>query len=174
MVVDLSLKEVCDFVNGGIAGAGPDRCKAALERGVPTIFAPGNIDFIGAGPLADAKARFPGKRYHIHNEALVAARAGKPELEKVARHMANLVSQAKGPVEFYVPLHGFSSHDSPSGHLHEPSLPPVFAAELRRAMPNSVHIVELDCHINDPQFADAIVERVVELGGKAKGLFINK
>jgi uncharacterized protein (UPF0261 family) len=161
VVVDLSLVEINDLLHGGLCSAGPDRCKAALEKGVPTIFAPGNIDFLVAGPIADAEARFPGKRYHIHNAALTAVRSEAEELRHVADHMAGLIKQAKGPVSFYVPLLGFSSHDSAEGHLHDPSLPPVFADYLKAAMPAKGEVVELSAHINDPQFADALANQVI-------------
>jgi len=56
---------------------------------VPTIFAPGNIDFLVAGPMEDALVRFPGKRYHIHNAALTAVRS---EAEVAALPLAAVVS----------------------------------------------------------------------------------
>ncbi len=161
VVVDTSLVEVMDFLYDGLCSAGPERCKAALEKGVPTVFAPGCIDFLIAGPLEDAKRRFPGKRYHIHNNILTAARTGTVELNHFADHMAGLIKEAKGPVAFYVPLKGFSSHDSEEGHLHEPSLPPVFSEHLKQVMPDGVPVVELPRHINDPEFADAIVAQVL-------------
>lgn len=161
-VVDLSLVEINDFLNNGLCSAGPDRAKAALAKGVPTIFAPGNADFMVAGPIDVARQQFPGKRYHIHNPALTAVRAEAAEFEKLARHMGTLLEDAKGPATFFVPLKGFSNHDSPEGHLHDPSLPPVFAAAMRKAAPANVPVVELDAHINDAAFADAIVEQVLE------------
>lgn len=161
-VVDTSLVEHNDFLNNGLCSAGPDRSKAALQKGIPVIFAAGNIDFMVAGPIDAAKAQFPGKRYHMHNHALTAVRADAPELEKLAEHLAGLIkAEAKGPVSFFVPLKGFSHHDSPEGHLHDPSLCPLFAAAVKKAMPASVDVREFDCHINDPQFADAIVEQVL-------------
>ncbi len=162
-VVDLSLVEINDFLQGGLCSAGPDRAKAALVKGVPTIFAPGNIDFMVAGPIDQAKVQFPGKRYHMHNAALTAVRAEAKELKALAEHMAGLIGGAKGPVMFFVPLKGFSAHDSDQGYLHDPSLPPVFSEHLKRVMPLGVPVVELDCHINDEPFADAIIERVLEL-----------
>jgi len=161
VVVDLSLIEVGDFLNQGLFDGGPDRCKAALEKGVPTIFAPGNIDFMVAGPLEDAKVRYPGKRYHIHNPQLTAVRAEADEFKRLAEHMAGLIKEAKGPVVFFVPLLGFSNHDSPYGHLHDPSLPPVFVEYLKRVLPSKVPIVVLPNHINDEPFADAIIEQVL-------------
>ena len=161
VVVDLSLVEVNDFLHQGLCSAGPDRCKAALEKGVPTIFAPGNIDFLVAGPLEDAQVRFPGKRYHIHNAALTAVRSEAEEFRHMAEHMAGLIRDANGPVTFFVPLHGFSNHDSEQGHLHDPSLPPVFAEHLKKVMPIGVPVQEFPCHINDEQFADAIIAQVL-------------
>jgi len=166
VVVDMSLVEINDFLHGGLCSAGPDRCKSALEKGVPTIFAPGNIDFLVAGPIADAEARFPGKRYHIHNAALTAVRSEAEELRHVAEHMADLIKNANGPVTFFVPLLGFSSHDSAEGHLHDPSLPPVFADYLKAVMPARGEVIELPHHINDPEFADALVAQAVTFHGK--------
>jgi uncharacterized protein (UPF0261 family) len=159
LVIDLSLIEVGDYLAQGLYDGGPDRCKAALEKGVPTIFAPGNIDFLVDGPVEGAKLRFPGRRYHIHNASVTAVRADADDFKRVAEHMAGLIKEAKGPVAFFVPLLGFSSHDSPQGHLYDPSLPPVFAEHLQKVMPEGVPVVVLPYHINDPQFADAIIEQ---------------
>ncbi len=161
VVVDLSLVEVNDYLNQGFCSAGPDRCKAALKKGVPTIFAPGNIDFMVAGSIEDAKARFPGKRYHLHNAALTAVRSEAEEFQGMAEYMAGLINDANGPVKFFVPLHGFSAHDSDQGHLHDPSLPPVFAEHLKTVMPAGVPVKEFACHINDEEFADAIIAQVL-------------
>ncbi len=168
VVVDLSLIEVGDFLNKGLFDGGPDRCKAALQKGVPTVFAPGNIDFMVAGPIEDAKIRYPGKRYHIHNPQLTAVRADAAELNHLADHMAGLIKDAKGPVAFFVPLLGFSNHDSEYGHLHDPSLPPVFAEHLKKVMPKGVPVVVLPNHINDEQFADAIIEQVLKFQKSSK------
>jgi uncharacterized protein (UPF0261 family) len=165
-VVDMSLVEINDYLQGGLCSAGPDRAKAALRKGVPTVFAPGNIDFMVAGPIDQARVQFPNKRYHMHNAALTAVRADAPELKALAEHMAGLIRDAAGPVAFLVPLKGFSAHDSEQGYLHDPSLPPVFAEHLKRVMPGGVPIVEFDCHINDAEFADAIIERVLTMSPK--------
>lgn len=165
LVIDLSLVEINDFLHGGLCSSGPDRCKAALEKGVPVIFAPGNIDFIIAGPIEHAQANWPGRRYHIHNMALTAVRSLPSDFEDVADHMAKLIGTASGKVSFLVPLNGFSAHDSEQGYLHEPTMPPVFAARLRQALPPSVELVEFPCHINDAMFADAIIERAFAMTG---------
>jgi uncharacterized protein (UPF0261 family) len=160
-VVDTSLVEINDFLNNGLCSAGPDRSKSALAKGVPVIFAPGNADFMVAGPIEAAKVMFPNHRYHMHNHALTAVRTEPSELKALANHMGGLIAQAKGPASFFVPLKGFSHHDSPEGHLHDPLMCPVFLEALKDALPKTVIAREFNCHINDAQFADAIVAQVL-------------
>lgn len=160
-VVDVSLVEHNDFLNNGLCSAGPERSKAALAKGIPVVFAPGNADFMVSGPIDMAKAQFPGKRYHMHNHALTAVRTEADELASLAKHLGGLIKEAKGPVSFYVPMKGFSHHDSPEGHLHDPALCPVFATAIKLELPANVPVHEFDCHINDAQFADAIVAQVL-------------
>jgi uncharacterized protein (UPF0261 family) len=156
LVLDLSTTEILDHLHNGLANAGPDRGKAALKRGIPTIFAPGNADFIIAGPIEDAHARFPGKRYHVHNAALTAVRTGMDELRPLADHLAAMIAEARGPVRMFVPLKGFSNHDSPEGHLLDLSVPGPFADYLRSVMPAHVPVEAIDAHFNDVAFSDAI------------------
>lgn len=162
-VIETSVNEHNDFLNNGITSAGPDRSKAALNKGVPVVFAPGNADFMVSGPIEMARVQFPGKRYHLHNAALTAVRTEAEELEKLAKHLASLVTDAKGPVSVLVPLKGFSHHDSPEGHLHDPTLCPVFYDGVKSNMPASVNVANFDCHLNDEQFADALVAEVLKL-----------
>jgi uncharacterized protein (UPF0261 family) len=157
LVLDLSLTEMVDYLNNGLANAGPDRGKAGLRRGIPTIFAPGNADFIIAGPLDAAKAQFPGKRYHEHNPQLTAVRTERAELEALADHLVTVVAEAKGLVCIYTPLKGFSNHDSPDGYIHDLSLPGPFAEYLKSVMPADLPVTAVDAHFNDIAFADAII-----------------
>jgi uncharacterized protein (UPF0261 family) len=165
-VLDLSWSEIVDELFGGLAATGPDRGKAALERGIPVIFAPGNIDFIIGPPLDQSKAQFPGRRYHAHNAAVTAVRTDFKDLRKIADKMAELVADANGPIRFFAPLHGFSSHDSPAGHIHEPSLPGPFAEYLASVLPEHAPLTVFDCHFNDPLFADSIVQATLALTRK--------
>jgi uncharacterized protein (UPF0261 family) len=166
-VVDASVVEHNDFLNNGLCSAGPDRSKAALAKGIPVIFAPGNADFMVSGPIDVAQVQFPGKRYHMHNHALTAVRTEAGELQKLAKHLGGLTKDAKGPVSFLVPLKGFSHHDSPEGHLHDPTLCPVFAKAIKAEVSSSVSVTEYDCHINDPEFADAIVAKILALTNRS-------
>jgi uncharacterized protein (UPF0261 family) len=163
LVLDLSLTEMVDHLNGGLADTGPERGKAGLRRGVPTIFAPGNADFIIAGPIDAARAQFPGKRYHEHNPQLTAVRTDLPELKALADHLVTVVAEAKGPVHIFTPLGGFSNHDSREGHIQDTSQPAPFADYLKSVMPTHVPVTAIDAHFNDVAFSDAIIADAREL-----------
>ena len=155
-VVDLSIIEVTDYIYNGLFAATPDRCKSALKKGIPTFFAPGNLDFMVGGPLEAAKQQFPGKKYHVHNAQLTAVRTGPEEMEEVAKYLGRAFSDLRRPDGFFIPLKGFSHHDSDEGHLHDLSMPPIFEELLKKHCPADTPITALPYHINDPEFAYAI------------------
>ena len=162
-VVDLSLNEIANHLGGGDYDAGPNRGSAALEKGIPTILVPGNIDFLGAGPIQETERRFPGRIYHIHNAAITAVRTKKKELEGVAQIMAQRCNTAKGPFSILLPLGGFSAFDCKGGPFHDPEGPEFFGKVLKKHLQPEVSIHLLPYHINDPEFAEAILETLEQL-----------
>ncbi|KAG5723716.1 hypothetical protein E4T56_gene8461, partial [Termitomyces sp. T112] len=77
-----------------------------MARGIPTIWAPGNADFIIGGPIDAAQAQFPGKRYHKHNPHLTAVRTDLADLERIGDRLIAMMGEAKGPMAFFTPLGG--------------------------------------------------------------------
>ncbi len=159
-VVDLSLHELGDHLFGGDYDAGPNRAAAALEKGVPTLLAPGNTDFLVTGPPALANERFAGRRRHVHNAAITAIATAPEEMEAIAARIAELCRNAKGPVSVLIPMGGFSAFDSPGGPLECPEIRDVFSKTLRAGLPSNVQCVESPHHINDPEFAASILEAI--------------
>ena len=159
-VVDLSLHEIADHFFGGDYDAGPNRGKAALQRGIPAVLVPGNLDFLATGPLQEAKRRFPGRRYHVHNAAITLVRTEKHEIEELAQILAGLCNAAKGPLSILIPLGGFSVLDAQEGPLHDPNAPQFFVDTMKKALRKDVQLLTLPYHVNDPNFAMAIVHNL--------------
>ena len=157
-VIDLSLHEIADHHFGGDYDAGPHRGSAALKKGVPTILVPGNIDFLVSGPLESAKRQFPGRAYHVHNEAITVVRTHHEEIKKLARIVADLANKSKGSWEILVPLKGFSAFDSPQGPLPDPQAPELFAQVLQTNLDSQNNFKLLPHHINDAEFSRVIIE----------------
>ncbi|MGM0663104.1 MAG: Tm-1-like ATP-binding domain-containing protein [Thermodesulfobacteriota bacterium] len=157
-VVDLSLHELLDHRFGGDYDAGPERGRAALEKGVPTVLVPGNVDFLVYGALERAKKRFPGRKTHVHNAAITTIRAADEEIEEVGREVGGACSGVAGPVEILVPVTGLSAFDHPQGPLYSPNGPGAFLKGLQETLGSSCPVREVSAHINDPGFAEAVLE----------------
>ena len=162
-VADLSLHELICYLFGGDNDAGPDRGKAALQREIPVVLVPGGFDFLVTGPVQQAEARYPGRRYHIHNPAITCVRADIKEIESAAHVLASLCNKAKGPSTILVPSKGLSSFDKEGGPLHDPQAPSLLAEMLKNELRKGYPLKLLPFHINDPEFADAVIENLRSL-----------
>ncbi len=162
-VIDMSLHEIADHFFGGDYDAGPSRGSAALQKGVPAVLVPGNIDFLVTGPLKIAKKRFPGRAYHKHNVAITAIRTDKKEIEFLAQVLADLCNSARGQFSVLVPMGGFSAFDSEEGPLHDPEAPELFVETFKKSLEQQSSMNLLPHHINDPEFAQAVIQALEKL-----------
>ena len=162
-LVDLSLHEVADHLFGGDYNAGPDRGKAALKKGVPTILVPGNIDFLVTGPLDNALRLFPDRPFHVHNAAITVVRTTQEEIKILARTIAERCNEARGPISVLIPMAGFSAFDSQEGPLYDPEAPDLFVNTLQKNIDEHISLNLLPHHINDPEFGRAILEAFTRL-----------
>ena len=156
-VIDLSLNEIGDHCFGGEYDAGPERATAALQKGIPTIMVPGNMDFLGGGAFHLAQKRFPNRKYHKHNEAITAVRTELEEIKEMAAILADRCNAAKGPLLILIPLGGFSAFDRPGGPFYEPQAPEIFAQTFKKKLKEGIPLHILPFHINDPEFAQALI-----------------
>jgi uncharacterized protein (UPF0261 family) len=158
VLVDMSLHEMADNRFGGDYDAGPRRGTVALDRKIPTILVPGNIDFLVTGPLENAKKLFPNRSYHSHNAAISVVRTNHEEIKIMAQTIAGLCNKAEGAVKVLVPMHGFSAFDHKEGPLHDPEAPEIFLTAMEKNLENKSCLEALPLYINDAEFAQAIID----------------
>lgn len=157
-VIDISLTELGNHLIGGDFDAGPARGQAALEKGVPVLYIPGNTDFFSTGPIQFAKERFPGRYYHIHNAAITAIRVKPNETVRIAERVAELCNSGKGPRAILVPLGGLSSFDQPDGPFYDPRAPQIFLETLKNSLGEGILLQAFPYHINDPNFLKEVIQ----------------
>lgn len=157
IVVEISLQELVGNLFGGDYDAGPDRVSAALQKGIPTLLVPGCTDIIVSGPLLTTEKHFPNRQYHAHNAAITAVRTNHKETEIVARALAKLCNEAKGPRAIAVPLGGLSGFDRPGGPLYDPEAPKIMAEILKKDLDAQTALHVSPHHINDPEFGALLV-----------------
>ncbi len=156
-VLDLWLHEMADHRFGGDYDAGPDRGSAALQKGVPAVLVPGNIDFLVTGPLKTAQVRFPGRPCHMHNAAITVVASEPEEMAALGRHLAGLCNAAKGPLKILVPTEGFSAFDRPGSPLFNPEGRRMFVEAVNGGLAPGISLEKIPCHVNDPDFGRAVI-----------------
>lgn len=171
-VVDLTTHELLGAVLGDdiYAPVEPGRLMVAGELGLPQVVAPGSLEYFVFGPESSVPPRYRGRAIHHHNPYNTNVRATPEELARAGEELARRLNAARGPVAFLDPLRGWSQIGSPGGPLWNPEGHAAFRAAFLGALDGSrVRYEVLDVAINDPAFADRVVETFVALHEEALG-----
>ncbi len=154
-VLDVTTTEWADELVGGILGAGPTRLEAAGKTGTPAIVAPGCIDMINFGPRDTVPAKFAGRKFYQHNPNVTLMRLTKEESARLGEIFAVKLNAYTGPVTVLLPQKGFSVIGEPGKLFHDPFADEAFFQALKHNLKESVPVVEMDCAVNAPEFAQA-------------------
>lgn len=158
-VMDFAPQEVGNHLFGSAISAGADRMTHAGRMGIPQMVSIGCydlIDFVGWQPLPEVFRDTPA---HAHNRLLTSVVQTPDQRRGLAREMCGKLAGAVGPVVFFLPVRGGNEWDRAGGPLEDAAGLAAFCDEMRLACPQNVELVELDAHINDPAFTDAVLER---------------
>ncbi|MES2435867.1 MAG: Tm-1-like ATP-binding domain-containing protein [Pseudomonadota bacterium] len=158
-VMDFAPQEVGNHLFGSAISAGADRMTAAGRVGIPQMVSMGCydlIDFVAWQPLPD---QFKDTPAHAHNRLLTSVVQTPDQRRAVAREICGKLAEAVGPVVFFLPTQGGHEWDRPGAPLEDAAGLAAFCEEMRAFCPKNVELVELDAHINDPAFSDAVLAR---------------
>jgi len=159
-VIELGLNEIGNELFGGMASAGPTRLEAAGQRGILQIITPASVDFINFLAPDTVPPRYQNRNLIFHNPQATTLRLTSDEMKLVAESMAEKLNRATGPVRVLIPAHGFSSWDQRGKGFYDMEADRAFIDDLKMRLRSSIMVSELEVHINDEQFADAIVEEI--------------
>ena len=81
--------------------------------------------------------------------------------------IAAKLSAAKGPVAVLLPARGVSAIDQEGQPFDDPVARQALHRAIRDGLPGAA-VRDLDLHINDPAFADAAADRLLELMKQAE------
>jgi uncharacterized protein (UPF0261 family) len=160
-VADVTTTEWCDELVGGVLTAGPERLDAAGQAGIPQVVSVGALDMVNFGGKETVPERFRGRKLHVHNPNVTLMRTTADECARLGEIIARKLNAAKGPTTLLLPLRGVSALDRDGQPFHDPEADAALFDALRRHLEGRVTLVELDHHINDPEFADAVAKRLL-------------
>jgi uncharacterized protein (UPF0261 family) len=141
----------------------PGRMEAAAKTGIPQVVGPGGIGFFPWRSLDDIPDRFKGRVAKAHNEISSGIQASVKEMIEVAEIMAEKMNRSRGPVVVVIPEQGFFVYDSPGQPFYYPEGRKAFIETLMEKLRPEIEVSRLDCHINDTEYAEKVVEIALKI-----------
>jgi uncharacterized protein (UPF0261 family) len=158
-VLDLNLHEIGDrFVRGLHGAIREGRLTAAGEMGLPQVVAPGSGNYTVQGSPESLSEDMRRRKHFNYNPHLTLVRLVPDEMKAVGKEIAQKLNKAKGPIKVFIPLKGWSFPDREGLAHWEPEGNQVLVDALKEDLRPSIPLIELDAHINDPEFIDPVVE----------------
>lgn len=160
---DVTTTEWADELCGGVFAAGPSRLDAAALAGVPQVIAPGCLDMVNFGAPETVPAKYQGRNLYHWNPTVTLMRTTPEENAELGRIIAEKVNRSTGPVAVLLPLGGVSQLDSPGNPFWSPGADEALFSAIKANLKPEIPVVEIDCNINDPEFADRAAGILLEL-----------
>jgi uncharacterized protein (UPF0261 family) len=161
-VLDITTTELADELVGGVLSAGPTRLTAAGERGIPQVVSVGALDMVNFGPADTVPEKFRHRKLHVHNASITLMRTTPEENAKLGEEIGRKLAAAQGPACILLPLQGVSAIDRAGQPFDDPAARGALFDSIRRHR-GSAELIELDRHINDPEFAEAAANKLLAL-----------
>ena len=161
-VLDVTTTELADELVGGVLSAGPERLDAAAKHGVPAIVAPGCLDMVNFGEQASVPKQFTDRHFYVHNPQVTLMRTNADESAALGRLVASKLNASRSPVTVLIPRRGISVISAAGGPFHDAAADAALFSALETSLRPDIPRRSLDCDINDPAFARACVEALLE------------
>ena len=158
--LDITTTELADELVGGVLSAGPERLEAAGELGIPQVVSLGALDMVNFGPFESVPAQFSERLLYKHNPTVTLMRTTPEECAELGRVIAQKLNRAQGPLTVFVPLKGVSLIATEGQVFHDPAADEALFGALREHLDPDVEVRELELDVNDPEFANAMADRL--------------
>jgi len=164
-IIDVTTTEVADLVAGGIFAALPTRFDPILQKQIPFVLSLGAMDMVNFGARDTVPAKYGDRKFHIHNPQITLMRTTPEENKQCARFIASKLNRATSPWTLLIPEQGISALDAKGQPFWDPNANTALFTELESTLEtnSSRQIRRLPLHINDPQFAQELVQSFLNL-----------
>ncbi|GAB3398743.1 Tm-1-like ATP-binding domain-containing protein [Humibacter soli] len=158
-VLDVTTTELADHLVGGVFDAGPNRLTAAGRTGTPQVISVGALDMVNFGPMDTVPERFRHRNLYEHNSSVTLMRTTPDECAELGAEVAAKAKAATGPTTVFLPLGGISAIAVDGGPFYDAEADRRLFDAIRSGLADSpVSLVEVDTDVNDPAFADTVVD----------------
>jgi uncharacterized protein (UPF0261 family) len=162
-VLDVTLTEWADELMGGVMAAGPTRLEAAARSGTPAAIAPGCLDMVCFWKPDSVPEKYRHHRIYYHNPNITLVRTTPDDNVELGKIIAGKLNLSTGPVAVYFPTRGLSVVSTTGGPYSWPEADAALLESLRRHLRKDIPVHVFDTHINDPEFAAAMANGLLEM-----------
>lgn len=167
-VMDFCMQEFVNMMAGSLVTSGDDRLTNAGRVGTPQMVAPGALDLVDFAGWQEIPPQYSDRPFHEHNRLVKSSAFNADERREWIKALSVRLQKAKGPTHFFLPLHGVEEWDRPGGETHDPDGLAALIDEVRKSLAPKVSMSEVDAHINDVSFSDAVLEVFDDWVGSGK------
>ena len=167
-VIDFVSRGIVEQMLDGNCAAGDDRLLAASESGVPQVVAPSGLDMLSVGGRPELLERYKDRAEAIIDKLRIEIRTSAEELQQAASIVAERLNASKAPCAVLIPLKGWSSLDREGAALYDPEANQAFTDTLKEQLNADVPVVEVDLHLNTPEFGKEAVELFHKIYNQSK------
>ena len=160
-VLDLTTTEWADELVGGTLTAGPTRMDAAAKANVPVVVAPGCLDMVNFGEKSSVPAKYDDRSFYIHNPQVTLMRTTPEECAELGRILAEKTNAYTAPSAIMIPTKAISVISAEGQPFHDPAADEALFSTIRENA--TCEVVEMDVEINNPAFARACAEKLLQL-----------
>jgi len=166
-VLDITLTEICDLHMGGVMSAGEDRIGAVVRTGIPYVASVGALDMVNFGAMDTVPEKYRNRNLYVHNSQVTLMRTTPDENRAMGEWIGKKLNRCEGEVRFLIPTKGVSMIDAPGKPFYDPVADESLFDAIEKTVRQSDRrkVLRLPYHINDPEFAQALVDSFREIDG---------
>jgi uncharacterized protein (UPF0261 family) len=106
--------------------------------------------------------KFAGRIFYQHNPQVTLMRTTPQECAELGKIIAEKVNESTGPVTVLIPRRAISVISAPGQPFHLPAADEALFAALKNHLRKDIPVKEMETTINDPAFAEACANTLLQ------------
>ena len=117
---------------------------------------------VNFGPPNTVPDKFQQRQFYQHNPTVTLMRTTPDENRQLGEEIGRKAAAATGPTAILIPLRGVSAIDQTGKPFDDPAARQALYDGIRSSC-GATELIELDLHINAPEFAEAAANKLLAL-----------
>ena len=116
---------------------------------------------VNFGERGSVPVKFVGRTFYQHNPQVTLMRTTPAECTELGRILAEKINRYTAPVTVLLPRKAISIISAPGQPFHDPAADDALFESIKKHLRKEIPVIERDCAINDPEFAQACAEALL-------------